>query len=624
MQRTMMMVLALIMLSSMIGSAADTNIRLNSLGFLPDKGKRASINTACSQFTVIRVPAGTTASSGSVSGPRRNTDTDEDIYTADFSALTEEGTFYLNVEGVGRSPDFPIKKDVYNFAYYTAVRAMYLWRCGCAVSGVFNGSTYKHAACHMSDAYLDYVGGGHLISPSLKGWHDAGDFNKYTVNAGITVGMMLDAWELFGPLIENIPLDIPETGGKFPDFLAEVKWELDWLLTMQNSDGSVSHKVSALNFCAFIMPEAETADRFFVPWGSAATADFVAMTAMAARIYKPYDSLYSRQCLNAAIKSYNFLAANPADHQPNQSAFSTGGYGTTDPDDRLWAAAEMWETAGEQKYLMDFETRANSQSVKVDIDWDWGNVKNLGMFTYLLSKRAGKNAGLYDAIKTGLIQVADGIVATRNNHGYGRTLGATYYWGCNGTVARQTMVLQIANLLSPNKDYVNTALDAIGHLFGRNYYCRSFVTGLGINPPMNPHDRRSGADNIRDPWPGYLVGGSWPGAKSWVDVQDNYEVNEICINWQSPLIFALAGFVNPPASGIRPFCQGNRSSGLQKRDFYRTVNGCARASIPIGHFCFYDCKGRYLMGIDAPSPRVIDLSRIGLRQGIYFVKAHTP
>jgi endoglucanase len=269
---------------------------------------------------------------------------------------------------VGRSPDFPIKRDVYNFAFYTATRAMYLWRCGTAVSGVYNGQTYKHANCHTADAYLDYIS-GNTLKESLKGWHDAGDYNKYTVNAGITIGMMFQAWQQFKPLIENISLDIPESNGSLPDFLAEIKWEIDWILTMQLDNGSVSYKVSALDFCGFIMPEADTARRYFVPWGSASTADFVAMTAMAARIYEPYDAAYSKTCLDAAKKSYDFLAANTADHPADQTGFKTGAYTTSDPDDRLWAAAEMWETTGEQKYLTDFESRANNlylSAIKTD------------------------------------------------------------------------------------------------------------------------------------------------------------------------------------------------------------------------------------------------------------------
>jgi endoglucanase len=86
----------------------------------------------------------------------------------------------------------------------------------------------------------------------------------------------------------------------------------------------------------------------------------------------------------------------------------------------------------------------------------------------------------------------------------------------------------------------------LDHLFGRNYYGRSFVTGLGFRPPMFPHDRRSGGDNVVDPWPGYLVGGSHPGATHWQDIQGDYRTNEIAINWNSALIYALAAFVEAP------------------------------------------------------------------------------
>ncbi|MBN2036842.1 MAG: glycoside hydrolase family 9 protein [Chitinispirillaceae bacterium] len=597
--------------------AADTDIRLNTLGFVPGHHKRASIGAVCSSFSVVNASDESVVLSGRVTGPKTNADTREELYIADFSSLTAEGTYYLRVDGVGRSPDFPVRPDAYNFAYYSAMRAMFLWRCGTAVSGTFNGHRYAHAQCHADDAYLDYIS-GHVRKESLKGWHDAGDYNKYTVNAGITVGMMLQAWQQFKPLIERITLGIPESGQTLPDFLAEVKWELDWVLTMQLDDGSVSHKISTPDFCDFILPEDETAPRYFVPWGSAATADFVAMTAMAARAYEPYDANYAKTCLDAARKSHDFLAANPSNHHADQTGFTTGGYITTDTDDRLWAAAEMWETTGERQYLSDFETRANSQRRKIDFDWDWGNVKNLGMYTYLLSKRTGKSQSLYDAIKASLIQVADSIVGTGNDHGYGRPLGTTYYWGCNGTVARQTMSLQIANLLSPDADYTATALDAIGHLFGRNYYCRSFVTGLGHNPPMHPHDRRSFADSIVDPWPGYLVGGGWPGATNWVDLDTSYRTNEIAINWQGALIYALAGFIAPVNSGISMLhTNGNRN---MPREVCFPVNGLTHLTLPAGIYTVYTCQGRMVKHLTVDRRVRFNAGAMGLGRGIFFMK----
>ena len=132
----------------------------------------------------------------------------------------------------------------------------YLWRCGTAVSATYHGKTFAHDACHTNDAWLDFVGGGHTHKDGTGGWHDAGDYNKYTVNAGLTVGTLFRAWEDFGPQIRKVRLQIPESGGRLPDFLAEVKWEMDWVLTMQADDGSVYHKVSTERFGPFIMPEA--------------------------------------------------------------------------------------------------------------------------------------------------------------------------------------------------------------------------------------------------------------------------------------------------------------------------------------------------------------------------------
>jgi endoglucanase len=69
------------------------------------------------------------------------------------------------------------------------------------------------------------------------------------------------------------------------------------------------------------------------------------------------------------------------------------------------------------------------------------------------------------------------------------------------------------------------------------------VTGLGFEPPMRPHDRRSGADRIDAPWPGYLVGGPNPRARDWHDVEEEYRTNEIAINWNGALLYALAAFL---------------------------------------------------------------------------------
>ena len=521
-------------------------IKVNSLGFLPDAPKQASLTVAAETFIVRNASNGKRVFKGKPGSAVMQEDVGQEVWTADFSSVNKPGKYFLEIPGVGRSVEFPIGKQVYNDAYVTAQRAFYLWRCGMEVSGEHNGNHYHQGACHLNDGYEDYIGNPGNRRDGTGGWHDAGDYGKYTVNAGVTVGIMFMAWEHFQPKLEKTALNLPETAPGYPEYLKEMKWETDWLLKMPYPDGSgrVSHKLTRLNFEGFIMADQDDGKRFFTEWSSAATADFVAMMAQAARVFKPYDADYAQKCLDAARLSYNFLKENPEDVRFVQGDFKTGGYQTRDPDDRLWAAAEMWETTGEAEFLADFEKRAADMQFNVDENWDWGNVANLGMFTYALSKISGKNPEVQSAIKENIIKIADQIVLQAQADVYRRPLAGRYYWGCNGTIARQTVNLYVANQLAPRKEYVETALDAIGHIFGRNYYNRSFVTGIGINPPMFPHDRRSGADGIADPWPGYIVGGGHK-ATDWVDEEASYSHNEVAINWQAPLVFALAWFLNP-------------------------------------------------------------------------------
>jgi len=321
--------------------AAENPVRLNSVGFLPGQVKQASVAVPGTNFSVVQISDGRVMYSGALSGPRTNADTGEALFLADFTPLTNAGAFRITVPGAGESPAFRIGPDIYREPYVLALRAFYLWRCGTAVSFTNAGRTSGHAACHTNDAWLDFVTGTNEHRASVGGWHDAGDYNKYVVNAGVTVGVLLRAWEDFGARLENIPLQLPEAGGRLPEYLAEVKWELEWLFTMQDADGSVFHKVSTRAFGGFIKPEQETEPRYFASWSTAATANFVALLAAAARIYQPYDPVYAERCLRAAEKSYAFLVAHPARKKSDQSKLITGGYDVGDEGARLWAAAGM-------------------------------------------------------------------------------------------------------------------------------------------------------------------------------------------------------------------------------------------------------------------------------------------
>ena len=526
--------------------AAPAAIRVNSIGFSADANKLATVLGAERRFTVIDLATNHVVLSG-VSGRgivTAATDTGgETLSIADFSAVRTPGRYAIVIADLGQSAPFAIGLRVWNEAFRAATRAMYLWRCGVAIDTEANGQHYHHDACHLEDAFLDKIGGpaGAKIK-STGGWHDAGDYNKYVVNAGATVGLMFKAWEQFRPALETVKLDLPESGQGLPDLLAELKFELDWLFTMQAEDGRVYDKLSAENFNFWGPPEKDLARRYLSPWGSAATADFAAMMALGARHFREFDAVYAERCLTAATKAWAFLVANPEDHRADLSAFHTGVYGCPDSTHRLWAAVELWATTGNDSYKKEFEQRVQKVSFSNEGP-NWGDARDLALGTYLLSPRAGRDPTLVARLKAELLASANGLVDTAKRNAHARPRGdaaQTFGWGCNGTVAGLTYLLQTANLIAPNPDYRSTAADSLGYLFGRNYHARSYVTGLGYQPPEHTHDRR-GTPQL----PGYLVGGPHPTARDWHDQWKDPSRNEIAINWNGALIYALAGFVEP-------------------------------------------------------------------------------
>jgi endoglucanase len=520
------------------------SIRINSLGYLPNGFKSAVvIADSCDIFYIKSNKSNRKVFNGKLQGPYYQEDVDQKVWKLDFSELTKSGDYYIDIPGIGTSTSFSIRENIYDFALKTVFRGFYLLRCGTEVSGVYKGDTFYHPQCHMDDGWLTYTEFGDKPKDGTGGWHDAGDYGKYTVNAGFTIANLLFAWDHFQG-IKRLSFELPATTSKMPEYLTEIKWETDYLLKMVYPDnsGRVFHKLTGTYFRGFIQPEADTSERYFSEWSSNATACFTATMAMVSRYFKPYDSNYATKCLDAALLSYQFLKENPEYKKWEQPEFNTGAYQAHDGDNRLWAAAELWETTGSAEYLNDFEVRANKYSNKIDLEWDWGNPKNLAMFTYILSKRTGKNDTLTSQVIDQVISVADSIVNNTQNDVYGRSYNK-YHWGCNGAIARLSLNLRIAFMLNKDEKYIEAGQKIIDHIFGLNYYGRSYVTGLGINPPMLPHDRRSASDSISAPWPGYLIGGGHT-ATDWVDDEKSYSHNEIAINWQAPLVYLLSWFVN--------------------------------------------------------------------------------
>ena len=532
---------------------AEPIIQVNTVGYLPERVKRATIPVAAAAFAVHDVD-GNVAYEGEVTGPVLNQDTEAEVWIADFSDLTQPGEYYLVADSGLESPRFTVGEGAYDSLYEVLMLGMYGQRCGVEVELSWAGERFHHGACHVEDASLDFVGHAGEIRDGTHGWHDAGDYGKYTLNGAFANGLMLLAWEHFAEhLVARTFLPRPETG--LPDYLAEVKFNLDWLMKMQNPDGSVAHKLTPVDFAGFVTPESDHLKRYYSDWGSAATADFVASMAQAARVYAAFDEALAADYLAAAERSYDFLLENP-DKWPNFDSFLHSQYNTGSIDDDIcWASCEMWETTGSDAALAACE---DCVELPVSPNWDWDKIRNLAIFTYALSTREDRErrdpevlATVVDNIKAS----ADDLAASAESSPYGLAYSWSRYWGINGIYARTVVNLQVAHLIDPDPRYLDAATQQIDHLLGRNYYGRSQVTGIGYAPPMAPHHRPSAADKVGAPWPGLLIGGSNlsqeqrdlpnpppPGA-AWTDNIASVHTNEVAINWNAALIYAVAGFL---------------------------------------------------------------------------------
>ena len=193
-----------------------------------------------------------------------------------------------------------------------------------------------------------------------------------------------------------------------------------------------------------MMPESTTSERRLAPISTPATADFAGVVARAARAFEPYDADFSARARDAALAAWAYLVAHP-EHQPPTNVEYTGYYLTQDPDDRLWAAAEIWETTGNAEALAEFERRSMMTNVRTD--WDWSDVQNLGLYTYLLSTRDGRDPARVEALGRNVITSGNTMATNAENHGYGRSVGPTYYWGINGVIARTAMNFTVAERL---------------------------------------------------------------------------------------------------------------------------------------------------------------------------------
>ncbi len=526
------------------------DIAVNQIGYLPGAYKSATLRgTALNQTAqLINEETGEAVFEAAIDGGVNDPDAGEDEALFDFTSVKDEGTYHIEA-GEAVSPSFRIAADVYKEAFDASIKMLYFQRCGTELSEDLAGD-FAHPVCHADEAVL-YEDNSVTMDVS-GGWHDAGDYGRYSVAGAKAAADLLLAYENY-PEVFNDELGIPESGNGISDVLDEAKYELDWLFKMQADNGGVYHKVTCRNFPGEIMPEEETDELVIMPVTTTSTADFAGVMAMASRVYAGVDKEYADKCLDAAKKAAEYIEKTPRDPKgyKNPADISTGEYeDVNDVDERFWAYAELFKTTGDKAYeeLLKNELPDNGYSL------GWQGVAGYGGYAYLTAKDA--DAATLEMVKTEANKMAKEVVSNSAKYAYGSSIVGAYPWGSNLTIANngQYMFMMKGLIDTYNKNVADMQLN---YLFGNNATGYCFLTEFGTIYSDHPHHRPSQAKGVTVP--GMLVGGPNSGlndpyvqnvlrgaasAKCYADNAQSYSTNEITIYWNSPLIYLLAAEIS--------------------------------------------------------------------------------
>lgn len=404
-------------------------------------------------------------------------------------------------------------------------------RCGCAcVDPVFS-----HPACHTAPAFIFGTDATQEVS---GGWHDAGDYGRYTVPGAKAVLDLLAAYRIAPQAFAGIPL------------LKEAKYELTWLLKMQREDGAAYHKVTCASFCGFIMPEEEKEPLLLSPVSTAATADLAAAMAAAALLFAKSEPAFADCCREAALKACAFLDTAPLLPFKNPEGITTGEYPEEDgslEDELFLAAAAEYALTGTEAAAAKAEARYQDG---LPLLLGWASVAGYGalLLTDTLPEGAFKNRLLFN-----LNRQAEELLAAAKADAWGLSLKKDFPWGSNMLVCHNAILLMAGYRRTGAEAMKAAAEGHYAYLLGKNPLSQSYITGFGSNAPRHPHHRPSGAKNtalrgmlvggpdmyLHDPLAQDILAGKAPEA-CYLDKVASYSTNEVAIYWNSALVLLMA------------------------------------------------------------------------------------
>ena len=554
--------ISFLLLAGAYQAVSANEIVVNQVGYLPARSKVAfwvNSETTTKQVELINTSTNKSVHTFKAARKHKDAQTGDYLQELDFSSFKKEGKYLLKAGNIKSFP-FLIGNKVYQSPLRLLLRSYYLQRCGIAIFDAETG--LNHASCHIDDGVVkhsDIAYEANDNKQSAGGWHDAGDNGKYIATTAVTVGRILSLYEESPELFTNFLLSIPESGNTLPDVLDEMQVGLDWMLTMQRSDGAVYRKLSGESWPVGLSPDQDKQTRYIYGISSPETAKAAAAWAMAARIYKPYLPKQAAQYLKAARKSWAYLKTvgkqvfeyhqgddqGSGPYRPNKTDAEPAL--TYDWDDRLWAAMELFITTGEKPFEHYVDKTLPNAPLNI---FEWKDPSGMAFSHALFHPALLTQTEWHQLANQKVMAHAKKLLNNIAASGY-RIANNKFLWGSNKMTVEEGIVLLYAYRLSQDSTYLDAAISQLDYIFGSNHFNLPFVTGVGENPAKSISHLYLSA--VKTTLAGLLVGGpnslaqaniapKNKGPLSYIDDSRSYATNEYAIDYNASLI-ALIGMV---------------------------------------------------------------------------------
>lgn len=512
----------------------------------------------------------------------------------EFSELQTPGNYYVFDAQAGlRSPVFRIAETVYRDVLRAAVRTFYYQRLATPIQPPHAELPWVFEAEKLQDRHARHVLA--KDDPATErdlsgGWMDAGDSNKYpTFNSEVIHPLLFAFSSNPGAFTDDFGL--PESGNGLPDLLDEVKWQLDFLVRMQEPDGGVLLKLGYVKHKDVWPMALDDNPRYYIGKCTGASIAFAGYMAHAARVYAQFPAWesFALDLQRRALLAWDYYAANPKTTDLDTGEVKSGNANRSLEEQTRYestAAYHLWRLTGEERFHARFrEVAPETRQLK---EWVWSPYEASS------HEHLAEYAALPEAEPRLAKLILGKLRDSAGNNRWAPPMEADLYrawmepsafhWGSNSVRAAYGSIALTAATTLPDlapeeaQRLRERALGMVHSFHGVNPLSLVYLTnmrslGAELSATRFWHDRFGRkSPHATNPPPGYVVGGAnrhysgkgredapdsvaWiakqPPAKAYADFNETWPLNswEITENgtyYQAKYIRLLSEFVRQP------------------------------------------------------------------------------